>query len=166
MAPRAFDLDALGTTIPAIFDQVQSSAATHKKNCIALYKLQTASAGVLETISKGKKAEEIRLIGEKTFTDIFVDMVNRVLVVKKGVPTADRIVKFVGSYVKFIGEKSASLTLCYQDVSNSTIRSPYRSRRRGRYIHIALRQPSPSLPPKRLQRKEQVCSLPRDELRR
>lgn len=112
MAPRAFDLDSLGTAIPTIFDQVQSSAATHKKNCIALYKLQTASAAVLETISKGKKAEEIRLIGEKTFTEVFIDMVNRSLVVKKGVPTADRIVKFVGSYVKFLGEKSALPVLC------------------------------------------------------
>ena len=39
------------------------------------------------------------------FAEIFMDMLNRVLVIKKGVAAGDRIVKFVASYVKFLGEK-------------------------------------------------------------
>lgn len=112
MAPRAtFDLDALATSIPTIFDQAQSSAATHRKNCVALYKLQSASAAVVETADKGRKGEEVRLVGEKVFTEIFLNMLNRVLVVKKGTPNADRIVKFVANYIKFLNDKSAWLTV-------------------------------------------------------
>ncbi|KAH8108765.1 nuclear condensing complex subunit [Phellopilus nigrolimitatus] len=107
MAPRAtFDLDALATSIPTIFDQAQSSAATHRKNCVALYKLQSASAAVVETAEKGRKGEEVRLVGEKVFTEIFLNMLNRVIVVKKGTPNADRIVKFVANYIKFLNDKN------------------------------------------------------------
>lgn len=108
MAPRLpFDLESLSTAIPAVLDQVQSSAATHKKNCVALFKLHNASSSVVETVNRGRKGDEIKLIGEKAFLDIFLEMMNRVVVIKKGIPTADRIVKFVGSYVQFINDKSA-----------------------------------------------------------
>ncbi|KAL5523223.1 YCG1_2 [Sanghuangporus sanghuang] len=106
MAPRAhFDLDQLTTAIPAVFDQAQTSAATHKKNCVALFKLQSASAEVVEPVGRGKKDVEVRLVGERAFTEVFMDMLNRVLVVKKSTAAADRIVKFVSSYVKFLNEK-------------------------------------------------------------
>lgn len=106
MAPRTFlDLESLKTAVPIVFDQAQTSAATHKKNCVALYKLQSASAEVTETVGRGKKDAEVRLIGERAFTEVFMDMLNRVLIVKKSTPAADRIVKFVSSYVKFLNEK-------------------------------------------------------------
>ncbi|KAL5480828.1 YCG1_1 [Sanghuangporus weigelae] len=108
MAPRApFDLDSLTTAIPAVFNQAQTSAATHKKNCVALFKLQSASAEVVESVGRGKKDAEIRLVGERAFTEVFMDMLNRVLVIKKSTPAADRIVKFVSSYVKFLNEKAS-----------------------------------------------------------
>ena len=109
MAPAVFDVDALNSTIPTIFDQAQSSGATHKKNCVALYKLQSSSAKVTSSASKGRKQtdadSEVLLIGEKRFVEVFLDMLSRVLVVKKGAPAADRVVKFVGTYVKFLSEK-------------------------------------------------------------
>ena len=102
MAPRQeFDLDSLSSLVPTIFDQAQSSAATHKKNCVALHKLQTASAKVQE---RGRNSE-LKLVGERAFGEVVLDLVNRVLVVKKSTPAADRIVKFIGSYVRYAYEK-------------------------------------------------------------
>ncbi|TDL22782.1 hypothetical protein BD410DRAFT_722164 [Rickenella mellea] len=106
MAPRAnFNLETLRDAIPNIFDQVQSSTATHKKNCVTLFKLHGAAAAIVDTTQQGKKQAELKLTGEKEFTDTVMDMINRVLVVKKGVPSADRITKFVGSYAKFLNDK-------------------------------------------------------------
>ncbi|KAI5122625.1 hypothetical protein M0805_008714 [Coniferiporia weirii] len=103
-----FDLSSLATAIPVVFDQAQSSAATHKKNSVALFKLQSASAAVVENVGKGKMSGAgLKLVGEKMFAEVFVDMLNKVLIVKKGTPTADRIVKFVSNYVKFIVDKTA-----------------------------------------------------------
>lgn len=39
-----------------------------------------------------------------------MDMVNRVLIVKKGPAVVDRIVKFTGAYVKFMNEKGELIT--------------------------------------------------------
>ncbi|KAF8875410.1 nuclear condensing complex subunit [Gymnopilus junonius] len=106
-------LDDLQEPISAIFEQAQSSLANHKKNCVALYKIQTKAAGVRQptktktTKDKGKNgvAPGEILVAEKAFQDVFIDMLARVLVVKKGPATADRIVKYVGAFVKFMNEK-------------------------------------------------------------
>ncbi|KAF8155928.1 nuclear condensing complex subunit [Crassisporium funariophilum] len=112
MAPKADEkvLDTLAESIAAIFEQAQLSLANHKKNCVALYKLHTKAAGVVQPTKRKGGGAGIGLVGEETFQDAFVDMVNRVLVVKKGPPGADRIVKYVGAYVKFMNEKGACLT--------------------------------------------------------
>jgi condensin complex subunit 3 len=101
MAPSS---EKLRESIAAIFDQVQLTLANHRKNCVALYKLHQQAATITQP---SRKDSVIKLAGEKAFDDVFVDMVNRVLVVKKGPATADRVVKFVGSYVKFMNEKGA-----------------------------------------------------------
>lgn len=112
MEPRQdFDLDSLPTLIPAIFDQAQSSAATHKKNCVALHKVQIASAKIVEGGKGVRQDSEVKLVGERAFGEVVLDLLNRVLVVKRSTPPADRIVKFIGSYVRFIFEKGM-LTLC------------------------------------------------------
>jgi condensin complex subunit 3 len=94
--------------IAAIFDQAQSTLANHRKNCVALYKLHQQAAAITQ---ERKKDNAIKLVGERAFGDAFIDMVNRVLIVKKGPATADRVVRFVGSYVKFMNEKGASISL-------------------------------------------------------
>lgn len=96
------NLEDLHESIANIFDQAQVSLANHKKNCVALYKLHTKATAVTQP---GKNGNGLELIGEKAFQDVFIDMVNRVLVVKKGPANADRIVKYVGSYVEFMNEK-------------------------------------------------------------
>jgi hypothetical protein len=49
----------------------------------------------------------IRFVGERAFEDCFIDMVNQVPVVKKGISIADRVVKFVAGYIKFLNAKGA-----------------------------------------------------------
>jgi condensin complex subunit 3 len=83
--------------MPKIFDQAQNSTANHSKNCVAMFKLHSEAAKVTELVNGG---EGIKLIGERAFEDAFLDIVNRVLEVKKGEAVADRIVKFVATYVK------------------------------------------------------------------
>ncbi|TCD66080.1 hypothetical protein EIP91_001838 [Steccherinum ochraceum] len=98
-------LTSLPETIPAIFDQAQVSTANHRKNCVALYKIHAQAALVTEKMMTGD-GEATKLTGERAFSDVFVDMLNRVLVVKKGPPAAERVVKFIGTYVKYMSEKA------------------------------------------------------------
>jgi condensin complex subunit 3 len=92
--------ETLPTQLPPIFEQAQHTTANHRKNIVALRKIQVACATVTEETSKGTK-----LVGEKAFNTLFVDMVNRVLGVKKGVAVADRVVKFVANYVAYTTEQ-------------------------------------------------------------
>ncbi|KAI5451535.1 chromosome condensation complex Condensin, subunit G [Naganishia albida] len=88
------DLDPIISIIPTIFSQAQSSISNHKKNIVALRKIQEKCS--LVTDDKTGK-----LVGEKVFNNAFIDMVNRVLSVKKGVSVADRVVQFVGKFVAY-----------------------------------------------------------------
>lgn len=104
MAPRRVSISYLSDSLPSavapIFDQAQGTTANHRKNVVQLRKIQETCAGLTEETPKGT-----RLIGERAFNNIFLDMVNRVLPVKKGVSVADRIVKFVASYVTYTSEQ-------------------------------------------------------------
>ncbi|EIN08176.1 hypothetical protein PUNSTDRAFT_143847 [Punctularia strigosozonata HHB-11173 SS5] len=95
--------ESLQNILPKIFDQAQGSTANHQKNYVALYKLQSDLATHVETVNRGN---DVKLVGERAFEDAFLDMINRILPLKKGVTPADRIVKFVGGYVKFLNEKA------------------------------------------------------------
>ena len=81
------------------------STANHQKNFVALNKLHSAAASVTAPVQNGI---DEKLTGEKAFEDLFIDMVVRVLPLKKGATVVDRIVKFVAGYVKFISEKGVS----------------------------------------------------------
>ncbi|KAG6907366.1 hypothetical protein DXG01_009187 [Tephrocybe rancida] len=106
MVARTVDsLNHLAESLAAIFDQAQLSLANHRKNCVTLFKLHHQAAAVTQV---GKNGTLVRLVGERKFGDAFISMVNRVLVVKKGPATADRVVRFIGSYVKFLNEKAAA----------------------------------------------------------
>lgn len=112
MTPNSIDvLERLHETVAAIFDQAQLTLANHRKNCVALYKLHQQAGAVTRPVKNGTV---LKLVGERAFGDVFIVMINRVLVVKKGPAAADRVVRFVGSYVKFMNEKGVYPT------SNST----------------------------------------------
>src|SRR5260221_6344756 len=108
MAPRSQNHDKvlqnLHEGIGAVFEQVQLSLANHKKNCVALYKIHTRAAEVVHQLG-GRKG--VQLVGEESFQDVFVDMASRVLEVKKGngAGGVERVVKFIGTFVRFMNEK-------------------------------------------------------------
>src|SRR4051794_4894309 len=62
--------------IPPIFSQAQQSLASHKKNVVAIRKIQVQCSKLIEEHPNGKS---IKLVGEKAFNAMFIDMVGRVL---------------------------------------------------------------------------------------
>ncbi|KAJ7650656.1 nuclear condensing complex subunit [Roridomyces roridus] len=94
----------LSTAVAQIFDQVQLTTANHQKNLIALYKLHLDAAKRTE---KDPKRTEDKLVGEAEFQQVFQEMVLRIIGVKKGVATADRVAKFIGAYVPFVNQRAA-----------------------------------------------------------
>lgn len=112
-----FSLSLVESGIPTIFDQVQGSAANHRKNAVALYKLQLNAATVTKDVKGGSA---VKLVGEKAFGDAFIHAMNRVLVIKKGVTVADRVAKFVGSFIKYMTEKGELSSIVSTSFSPST----------------------------------------------
>ncbi|KAF8605217.1 hypothetical protein BDV93DRAFT_543748 [Ceratobasidium sp. AG-I] len=100
------DPEAFTSQIPAIFQQTQTSLANHRKNVVALAKLFSGCAGIYEEV--GGRGGGIRLTGEKAFQVAFAKMVNNILPIKKGVSNADKVVKFIGAFVKYITDKAAT----------------------------------------------------------
>ncbi|WRT70673.1 uncharacterized protein IL334_007671 [Kwoniella shivajii] len=99
----SFLTDSLPTLLPPIFEQVQHTTANHRKNIVSLHKIQNQCSTITENTPKG-----IKLLGERAFNNGFIEMVNRVLPVKKGVSVADRVVKFIAGYVAYGTEQDAA----------------------------------------------------------
>ncbi|KAH0826785.1 hypothetical protein J3R83DRAFT_5201 [Lanmaoa asiatica] len=93
---------SVADALPKIFDQVQTTTANHQKNVVALHKVHVDAATFTESIHGGRS---IKLTGERLFEDTFIELLCRVIVVKKGVSQADRIVKFVGAYILYLNMK-------------------------------------------------------------
>lgn len=105
MTPKtSFSLNGLQNAIANVFSQVQISSANHKKNCVNLYKLHVQIAG-----SDGR--DTAQLVGEDAFVQVFCDMMTRVLTIKKGAAPADRTIRFIGFYLKYINERGLSISL-------------------------------------------------------
>ncbi|KAF8797851.1 hypothetical protein BYT27DRAFT_7123670 [Phlegmacium glaucopus] len=126
---------ALEKSIPRIFNQVQESAANHKKNYVALHKIQAELAEHTEELQKGKL---VKLTGERMFQDKFIYMLCRALPLKKGIDSADRTVKFVAGYVKFINEKGWDSALEERDPDDDDDES-YASRFTARLLGFLLK---------------------------
>lgn len=92
-ARTVLSLDNLPQTLGKIFDQAQNTTANHQKNFVALHKLHAEAAA------------QHGSLGERTFEQAFLNMLGLVLPVKKGNSVADRIMRFIGGYTKFMNEK-------------------------------------------------------------
>ena len=100
-------INSLPVSLPPHFQQAQHSLANHRKNIVSLHRLHLACSAITEQTLKGT-----RLIGEKAFNDSFLNCINRVLNLKKGISNADRVIKFVAAYSAYAQEhfrKSAKL---------------------------------------------------------
>ncbi|KAH3682428.1 hypothetical protein WICPIJ_006614 [Wickerhamomyces pijperi] len=76
--------DQIKDEMAKIFQECQSSIAGHKKQVLMLKAIQSRSS---------------QLGHESFFNDIFLKLINKVLVVKKSEPVGDRVVKFVSSFL-------------------------------------------------------------------
>ncbi|KAI0634669.1 nuclear condensing complex subunit [Trametes polyzona] len=121
--PAPFDLESLKSALPKIFDQAQTTTANHQKNFVALYKLHSDAAAITEPVQNGKS---FKLTGERTFEDVFNDMLLRILPLKKGTTVADRVIKFIASYAQFIANKSTPLPSSQLAFSNIVTDVEYR----------------------------------------
>lgn len=101
-------LETLQPAISKIFDQAQTTTANHQKNFVALYKIHVEAAKHTQPVQNGKS---VKLVGERAFEDIFINMVTRVLSLKKGTTGADRVIKFVGGYIRVANDKCGQYTL-------------------------------------------------------
>ncbi|KAJ7671638.1 nuclear condensing complex subunit [Mycena polygramma] len=126
MPARTLPVVDLPTAVPRIFDQVQTSTANHQKNFVALHKLHLEAA----------KRE---LPGEREFETLFFSLLARVLPVKKGTTTADRVVKFVGGYTKFVNERAADDKAEQEDDSDELDNDTTASRFTAKLLKLLLR---------------------------
>lgn len=99
--------DDMRAKISSVFDQVQLSTANHRKNCVALYQYQLGSSRGLHRSRKDKTAIDVHDL----FCGTFIEMVDRLLTVKKGTPNATRVVQFITVYVQFALQKGNIYTL-------------------------------------------------------
>ena len=107
-------VEGIHESIACIFEQVQLSVANHRKNCVALWKVYAGVCDVVDVRRGGSSRggeERVKYVGERRFEDVFLDMVRRVLGVKKGAgaAVAERVVRFVGEFVKLVTERGALL---------------------------------------------------------
>ncbi|KAI0030500.1 nuclear condensing complex subunits [Vararia minispora EC-137] len=98
-------LETLQDTIAQIFSQVSQSKASWTKNTVALYKLHMEASEQTEesTSAPGK----IRIVGERAFETVFVDMLNRIVSARKGPGQAEKTVLFIGLYTEHLMMKDA-----------------------------------------------------------
>ncbi|PCH34950.1 hypothetical protein WOLCODRAFT_106764 [Wolfiporia cocos MD-104 SS10] len=106
-------------SVALIFDQAQQSSTNHRKNCVALHKLQVAAITARSSSLRNTATKD----ADRTFDDIFLDMLTRVLIVKKGLAAADRVVGFVGAYVQYIMDKEAAVMSTSDNVQSSNTNS-------------------------------------------
>ncbi|KAJ1893423.1 chromosome condensation complex Condensin, subunit G [Kickxella alabastrina] len=83
-------ISSLRSAIPSIFDAAQRSATGHRKHAVALHKLQTQCHDV----------DTENMTGEAAFNDEFIRNLNKILVIKKREPSADKVVKLVAIFVQ------------------------------------------------------------------
>lgn len=92
---------SLRTQICTIFGEAQRTAAGHRKSAISLRKVQE-SCCYEPTNAKSKKGPEF---GEDDFNVEIARCVLRLMGVKKGEGVGDRIVRFLGFFLKHASEK-------------------------------------------------------------
>ncbi|KAF8547377.1 hypothetical protein OG21DRAFT_1479489 [Imleria badia] len=92
---------------PPINSSPNGPNTANQKRVIALHKLHVDAAAFTESIHGG---HSIKLtVGERFFEDTFIELLCRVVVVKKGVSQIDQIVKFVSAYVFYLNLKGQEI---------------------------------------------------------
>jgi len=93
-------IDSIHDTLASVFQGVQSSNASHRRHINNLCRLHNEAATHVQHKEKRKQGNgSVFLIGEKAFNRAFWEIMMCVLEVKRGIVEADRVVRFIGSFV-------------------------------------------------------------------
>ena len=95
-------LNSLKTRVPEIFMEAQKPNAVLRKYSINLTELQFPCC--LKSPAKKGEPQDIDYEGEAIFTKEVLRNINKVLSIKKNEPHADRIVRFIASFLQYMQE--------------------------------------------------------------
>ncbi|TRM62875.1 nuclear condensing complex subunit [Schizophyllum amplum] len=100
--------ERLKRTLDGILSQVQDNIQNHSKNQVALYKLHFEA----QSIPKVTEGGHGRISGERLFSDVFDERLSSILDIPKKPQhnKVDRVIQFIGSYIKYMNEKAAEDT--------------------------------------------------------
>jgi condensin complex subunit 3 len=96
----------LRRAICIVFSDAQKTTASHRKAIISLRKIQEACCYEPINYKKGKQQEEFE---EEDFNREVVRCVLRVLPVRKAEPVGDRVVRFLGTFLKVASQKDTEI---------------------------------------------------------
>ncbi|CAI2182005.1 16196_t:CDS:10 [Funneliformis geosporum] len=125
MPVRENPLSSLSLFVPQIFQDVQKTVTNHRKNAAALRKFQlqcstfnqvTRSSSIS---SRGSSGSDI--LGEVEFNKEFARNLNKILPLKKGQATAERVVTFIATFIKYCHDKENGNESKNDDDSHSSV---------------------------------------------
>lgn len=97
MPAAAFKLASVPAILGNCLEQSQKTVSNHRKNINIAYKLFQQCSTVVERGSNGKIK---KLIGEITFISTLKENgINRLVVLKRGITEADRVIKFICGFI-------------------------------------------------------------------
>jgi condensin complex subunit 3 len=98
---------SLRTQVAQVFGDAQKTTATQRKLVVNLRKIQEACCYEPPTTNKGKKGkDEVQEdFDEEEFNTEVGRCVVRILSIKKSEPVGDRLIRFLGLFLKFAQEK-------------------------------------------------------------
>ena len=107
MPVRENPLSSLSLFVPQVFQDVQKATTNHRKNAVALRKFQLQCSNYSRSArsSTNDINSESFSFGESEFNKEFARNVNKILPVKKGQATAERVVAFIATFVNYCRDK-------------------------------------------------------------
>jgi condensin complex subunit 3 len=105
--PEETEDNELRAQISGIFRDAQRTTASHRKLIINLRKLQEACC--YEPTSQKNTKTNAEEFDEERFTDEFIRCVLRVMPVKKSESVGERVIRFIGLFLKHASEKDNNL---------------------------------------------------------
>lgn len=98
MPAAAFNLESVPGILGNCLEQSQKTISNHRKNVNIVYKLFQQCARVVKRSADSGKIKSFT--GEAAFvTALKENGINRVLVVKRGIVEADRVIKFICAFI-------------------------------------------------------------------
>jgi len=106
MPVRENPISSLSLFVPQIFQDVQKTT-NHRKNAVTLRKFQLQCSNYNQSAHSSINTinSDSDNFGENEFNKEFARNVNKILPVKKGQTTAERVVAFIATFVNYCRDK-------------------------------------------------------------